>query len=333
MYSEDQLIKRISGSGGPKATCLRALGVRLGVGDDAAILSPAKNTDWVLSCDAFVEGVHFLTQNYPAESVGYKALARATSDLAAMGATPRAFLLTLALPAACTGNWLTKFLRGLHAAASHLGICLVGGDTTKFSRVSISITVQGEIARGLAVTRAGARPGDLIYVSGRLGRAQLGFELMRRKLGGKRRYHPLLQPHLYPRIPIALGRWLAREKLASAMMDISDGLSTDLARLCRASHVGAGILKQRIPAVEVPAAVEIRRLNLDPLQMALHGGEDYKLLFTIAAREKDRLREAPGSTQLVAIGQITAEKRILLTDAHGCTEPLKPEGWDPFRQR
>src|SRR5271156_3256850 len=156
--------------------------MRLGIGDDAAILAPGRNVEWVLSCDAFLDGVHFLAKSYPPDSVGYKSLVRAASDLAAMGAEPRLFLLTLALPARLTGAWLDRFLRGMGRAARLLGIRLAGGDTTKSATGSITITVLGEVARGLAVTRSGARPGDILCVSGRLGRAQLGLELAR--IGG-----------------------------------------------------------------------------------------------------------------------------------------------------
>src|SRR5208282_4439867 len=140
--------------------------LKMGIGDDAAIISPAARTELVLSCDTFLEDLHFRNQTHPPDSVGYKALARATSDLAAMGATPRYFLLTLALPAARTGAWLDGFLRGMARASRELGITVIGGDTTQSRTVFISITVLGEIAAGRALTRSGAHPGDIIYVSG-----------------------------------------------------------------------------------------------------------------------------------------------------------------------
>ena len=156
--------------------------LRLGIGDDAAILhSPAK-TDWVVSCDAFLEGVHFLADRHPPESIGYKALARATSDLAAMGAAPRFFFLSLAIPPARTGAWLTRLLGGMARASRKFDIVLAGGDTTELPIVSINITVIGEVKSGMAILRSGARTGDSIYVSGTLGQAQLGLELIRRKL-------------------------------------------------------------------------------------------------------------------------------------------------------
>lgn len=366
---------------------LNASAIRLGIGDDAAILAPSGRSEWVLTCDAFLEGVHFLAKTHPPDSVGYKSLARATSDLAAMGATPRFFLLTLALPAQIkraansprraalqpvkkaaslpgssaiiqglvgrgfsheinpaakrgalapevpSTQWLNAFLRGMARAASELGITIIGGDTTKSDRIFISITALGEIAPGLALTRSGAKPGDLIYVSGKLGRAQLGVELVLRGLALDRRLKALTQPHLYPKIRVALGDWLAHQRIASSAMDISDGLSTDLARLCAASQVGAKIYANKIPSVAIPAAAaqKLGKRKLDALQLALHGGEDYELLFTVPPRQAKKLREAAGAPALTAIGEVTHARKIILVRPDGRSQPLKSEGWDPFR--
>jgi thiamine-monophosphate kinase len=306
--------------------------IRLGAGDDAAVLSPSGETDLVLSCDAFIEGVHFRTKTHPPASVGYKALARATSDLAAMGATPRYFLLTLALPKIRVGIWLDDFLEGMARAARELGIAIIGGDTTVADAVSISITVLGETDRAAAVPRSGARPGHLIYVSGKLGGAQLGLDLVLGGQGLNPKFRSLVQPHLYPKIQIKLGTWLAQGHIATAMMDISDGLSTDLTRLCEASKVGAVIYADKIPQVTVRAAAakKLSRCELDPLQMALHGGEDYELLFTVSPERTKFLRGAPSFSRLVAIGEITTSKKLLLIDGGGRESLLKPSGWDPF---
>jgi len=333
--NEDQLIERIARAVPSSRGVARSHDeVRLGIGDDAAIVAPNRTTEWVLSCDASLEGVHFLAGSYPADSVGFKALVRAASDLAAMGARPRLFLLTLALPTKRTGKWLDEFLRGMGRAARQLGMRLIGGDTTRSPTVSISITVLGEVARGLAVRRSGARPGDILYVSGRLGRAQLGLEMIRQgATNASASDRRLLQAHLYPKIRIELGEWLARRKMATAMMDISDGLSTDLARLCAASGVGARLWAERIPRVKIPIARTglLRKRRLDPLRMALHGGEDYELLFTVPRKNVRRLRSAPGFAELTAIGEIERGKRITLVGADGRAKRLDPGGWDPFR--
>jgi thiamine-monophosphate kinase len=334
MSSEDQLIQRIarsvpslSGAGKRQSGALR-----LGIGDDAAVLGPRPGHEWVLSCDQFLDGIHFRSETYPADSVGYKSLARATSDLAAMGAEPRYFLLAMALPKRLAGKWLDGFLRGMARAARESKIRLIGGDTTRNDQVSINLTVIGEIGRGLAVTRSGARPGDVICVSGRLGRAALGLALLESGQRPSRALAPLLQPHLYPEIRIQLGAWLARHRMASAMMDISDGLSTDLARMCKASGVGARLDADKIPAVNISeaAARAIGRRRLTPLEMALHGGEDYELLFTAPRKNMKRLKSAPGFREITPIGEIAHNKKIVLLDANGRSRELKPKGWDPF---
>jgi thiamine-monophosphate kinase len=288
-----------------------------------------------LSCDAFLEGVHFLAKTHPPDSVGYKCLVRAASDLVAMGASPRFFLMTLALPTSRIGTWLDAFLEGMARAARYLGMRLIGGDTTKSGSVSISITVLGELARGRALTRSGARLGDLIYVTGKLGRAQMGLELLRRDLARGSELRELLSPHLYPRIPVKLGEWLARNQIATAMMDISDGLSTDLARLCIASEVGARIDAKKLPLIEIPAILfrAAGKLKLDPLQMALHGGDDYGLLFTAPPRRQKKLQHAPDFSDVTRIGEITSGRKILLVSDDGSATPLEAHGWDPFSRK
>jgi thiamine-monophosphate kinase len=345
MDGEGKLVERIARALTAQARARHDGALRLGIGDDAAVIAPTGKHDWVLSCDAFIERVHFLAKFHPPDSVGYKSLVRATSDLAAMGAIPRFFLMTLAIPTNRTGTWLNEFLRGMARAARSMKMVLAGGDTTKSELVSISVTIIGEIARGRAVTRSGAQPGDLIYVSGRLGQAQLGLEILlkshfrpkdltKRNLNnGGPELLRLLRPHLYPAIRLELGAWLAKHRVASAMMDISDGLSTDLARLCAASRVGAQIRSESIPRVSLPEALSkhLKRLKLDPLKMALHGGDDYELLFTVSPRNVRKLTKASGFFQLAAIGEVTRGKRVTLVSSDGSKRLLTPGGWDPFR--
>jgi thiamine-monophosphate kinase len=336
MHNEDQLVERIVRAV-PSVLGRRGDGeLALGIGDDAAVLSPHRHEDWVLSCDAFLEGVHFLPHAHPPDSVGYKSLVRATSDLVAMGASPRYFLMTVALPASRIGTWLDAFLTGLGRASRYLGMRLVGGDTSRYRTVAISITVLGEVSRRRALTRSDARPGDLIYVTGKLGRAQLGLELMRRKrLAHRRDLQTLLLPHLYPRIHVKLGEWLSRKRIATAMMDISDGLSTDIARLCAASGVGARIDARLLPHITIPASLfrTAGKLKLNPLQMALHGGDDYGLIFTVPPRRRERLQRAPDFSNLTCIGEITSDRKILLVNDDGSAAPLEARGWDPFNRK
>jgi thiamine-monophosphate kinase len=331
MPRERQLVEKIARALLPARAASSRL--KLGIGDDAALVSAGGHAEWVLSCDTFLENVHFRLKTHSPDSVGYRALARATSDLAAMGATPRFFLLTLALPTARTGSWLDAFLKGMARASRELGIAVIGGDTTQSRTLFISITVLGEIAPGRALTHSGARPGDIIYVSGKLGRAQLGLELVLRGHARNRQLRALVQSHLYPKIRIELGSWLARTRIATSAMDLSDGLSTDLARLCAASQVGAKIYASKVPAVTIPpaAARKIGKPKLDPPQLALHGGEDYELLFTVSPRQTRKLNRAPGAAALTAIGEITRNRQILLVAPDGNEKPLKSQGWDPFR--
>lgn len=298
-----------------------------GIGDDAAVLRPSPRTKWVISCDFSLENTHFRA-NYPPGSIGYKSLARATSDLAAMGARPRYFLLALALPASKTLKWLHQFSSGMARAAREFNSRLIGGDVSRSSSVTICITVLGEVPAGLAILRSGARPGDLIYTSGTLGAAQLGLEIIRRKLSRKASLKKYLRPHFYPRISATLGELLARKRTPSAMMDISDGLSTDLARLCAASGVGAKICAQKLPLAKVPAPLLGR--GIDPLTLALHGGEDYGLLFTVPPKSAKPLRALGLPTQITHIGEITQQRSILLLHPDGHSSPLPARGWNPF---
>jgi thiamine-monophosphate kinase len=336
---EVQLVEKISRALHPRNSFRRSRvsrsSVRLDIGDDAAVLKPSPNSEWVVSCDAFVEDIHFRISTHPADSVGYKSLMRATSDLAAMGASPRYYLLTLALPSERTGRWLNEFLPGMARASRELRIRAVGGDTTRNSKISLSLTVIGEAKPGRTISRSGARPGDLIYVSGTLGRAQLGLELTLAGYARTRSVRDAVAPHLYPRARVELGAWLAQHKIPSAMIDLSDGLSTDLARLCTASRVGAQIRADQLPFVTItPAARKLLRpTRIDPQQAALHSGDDYELLFTIPPRHVSKLRRAPGARTLHHIGEITRthSPSITLVDTSGHSSPFYPAGWDSFR--
>lgn len=313
-------------------------GIAMGIGDDAAVIRNVRKRDWVVTVDAFVEGVHFLRGKHPADAVGYKALARATSDLAAMGARPDFFLLSLALPIDCTGRWLNQFATGMGRASRELGLVLVGGDTTRSASISISITVVGHTrsigTKARVVPRSGARAGELLYVSGPLGQAQLGLELVLQGRANNHKLQKLLASHLYPAIRLELGEWLASRGIASAMIDISDGLSTDLGRLCSASHVGARIYEERIPVVHIPPSVArlLRPRAPDPLSMALHGGDDYELLFAAPKKWERKLAGAPGFQSLKCIGEIESRKGVRLIGPGGQARHLHAKGWDSFRK-
>jgi len=321
---EDQLVQKVA-----KALAFKGRGgLALGAGDDAALLVPRSGYQTILTCDWFLEGSHFLRDKHPADSIGWKCLARAVSDIAAMGGEPRQFLLSLALPKTHTGRWLDRFLTGLARATRRLGCQLAGGDTTRSDDLLINVTVVGEIRRGRAVLRSGAKRGDLVFVSGRLGEAELGLQWLRQGRAARHRNSPCIRKHLYPEPRLALGRWLAEKRIATAMMDLSDGLSTDLPRLCAASRVGARIETDRIPTVQVRARKN--QVHLDVTKLALNGGDDYELLFTVRPSEARRVPRVFGGLPLSCIGEISRERRLVLTGSGGREETLVPRGWDPF---
>ena len=323
MTSEDKLIGRVR----RRFTQTRHR-PRVGIGDDAAVLAASGGTEWVVTTDAFLENVHFLRRAHQAKSIGYKALARATSDIAAMGARARYFFLTLGLPTECSGLWLDQCLAGMSRGARKFGLTLAGGDTTSYPFVIISLTVVGEVDRGRAILRSGARPGDFLCVSGTLGEAELGLRLILANSNKPREPNSLLKKHFYPEPRLNLGEWLNSRQIATSMIDTSDGLSTDLGHLCKASGVGAIVWASKIPAVRIPP--KLQKQGLNPLQLALNGGEDYELLFTVPRRLISRLPRRLGNLPITLIGEITRTKTILIEDKERI-KPLKPGGWDPFR--
>jgi thiamine-monophosphate kinase len=326
MDSEEKLIERVR-----RRFPFSAPWLPVGIGDDAAVLRPGRGADWVVTTDAFLENVHFLRKIQPAESVGYKALARATSDIAAMGARPRCFFITVGLPDALSGKWLNGFLDGMARAARRFGLTLAGGDTTKYSSFIASLTVMGETKRGRAILRSGAQPGDLLCVSGTLGEAELGLRLIQRRRHWQKRWAEILNKQFYPEPRLALGKWLAAHRLASSMIDTSDGLSTDLGHICAASGVGAIVRTAKLPAVRIPN--ELQRLGLGARDLALNGGEDYELLFTVPKKLAARLPRHVGGVPITVIGEVVREKKIRVLDENGKLTDLRAGGWDPFLKK
>ena len=328
-FRETELIDKIDKAFGRRFRPSRE--VRLGIGDDAALFRPRAGHELILTCDWFLEGTHFLRDKHPPDSVGWKCLARAVSDVAAMGGVPRCFLLSLAIPSGYTGRWLDEFLGGLRQASRKFGCALAGGDTTRRKEILISISLVGEIQTGRAALRSGARAGDLVYVTGNLGEAELGLQVLKQSRRFVSPKNPLTRKHLYPQPRLALGQGLAEKQLASAMMDLSDGLSSDLPRLCAASRVGARLESARIPSTRNSRAA--RKHGFDPLDLALHGGDDYELLFTVPPEKAKSLPKRFQGVKLSPIGRITQEAKLVLCDENGRERPLTAGGWDPFENR
>ena len=327
---EAAIVRKIERAASNMRKAGERVGIVLGIGDDAALWKPRPGFETVLTTDWFLEGTHFWRDWHPAEAIGWKSLMRAASDIAAMGAEPRCFLLSLALPAKLPSSWLDQFLRGMGRASKKLNCPLAGGDTTRSGKILIHVTVAGEVPRGAALLRSGARPGDSIYISGRLGEAELGLKLSRSARRRRKTVRgELLKKHLFPEARTRLGCWLREEAKASAAMDLSDGLSLDLHRLCAASGVGAEIHAERLPTASSKFANDFK--DSGRFEAALHGGDDYELLFCIPREHRDQVPAARDGMSLTRIGEITNAPDITLITRNGARKKLLPGGWDPFR--
>jgi len=314
-------------------------GLRLGIGDDCALLIPRAGEELAITTDLSFDGCHFRINWHQPEAIGHRVLARGLSDLAAMGARPVAAFLSLGLPRLLTmtaagrrrnrsRSWVQRFLDGFLALAEAYKTPLAGGDLAESTLTIADIILVGAVARGRALLRSGAKPGDLLYVTGALGGAAAGLARLSELASSAKPNPPRipknleaqLAPHLYPQPRIAQGLWLQRRRVASAALDLSDGLSTDLAHLCEESGVAAEIDAAALPVH--PAAT---------LAQALHGGEDYELLFTVPLAA--RLPRAIAGVPVTRIGRIlktcAGRPTMTLISSQGA-QPLEPHGWEHF---
>ncbi|HEY0097468.1 MAG TPA: thiamine-phosphate kinase [Pyrinomonadaceae bacterium] len=328
-------------------------GLVQGIGDDAAVLTGRgvgrSGRDSVITADLLVEDIDFRRAYLP-HDIGYKALAVSLSDIAAMGARPRWTLLSLGLP---QDVWESPFAAGISEgflfAAREFGVTLIGGDVSRTpERIVIDSIVIGETRRGGAVLRSGARAGDQIYVTGTLGGAAAGLKLMERARslrtpGARTRllsgFEELTRRQTHPTPRVACGALLGERRLVSAMIDLSDGLSSDLAHLCERSGVGAFIEASRLPVAPLlgqPGASAshslARALKEDALDFALHGGEDFELLFTVRPRAAARLPKRLGGVRLTRIGEVREGVEGIRISRGGRVEILQPSGFDHFKQ-
>jgi len=337
------LIERIrSDAAGAAGRRGKGIGVVLGIGDDCAILRPPRGHEILVTTDFSLEGRHFRRDWHPPESVGHRALARGLSDLAAMGARPLAAFLSLALPSEMLATragrrWVERFFAGLRALAGHHHVPLAGGDTSESpdGLVLADIVLIGSAPAGRALRRIGGRAGDSLYVTGELGGAAAELAELGRR-GSSKRPPPSYKagkdgppdlsahPQLFPQPRIGAGLALARRRLATASIDLSDGLSTDLAHLCRESGVGADISTAALPIHPLAQKAGSGRA----LEFALNGGEDYELLF--AAPLSASVPRSIAGVGITRIGSLVPGSKISIADPSGHSRTLRPAGWEHF---
>lgn len=273
-----------------------------GIGDDAAVISPPTNQQFVTCTDTLISGRHF-PESTDAFSVGYKAVAVNLSDIAAMGAVPHSILLALSLPQKLKDNkdWLVEFAKGLFACCEQFGVQLIGGDTTKSDVLTISITAFGFAEK--CVYRHGAKVGDLVAVTGNIGSAAY---VLQQILAGQKGEHDYVLNTPSPRV--RMGQWLSTQNIASSMMDISDGLLQDLGHICEASQVSVRLDLENIPAHEMLHTLAAEEI----LAYQLSGGDDYELLFTFAQNKLPTLLSCHLPTAITVIGQVTQKSHSLV---------------------
>jgi len=325
--------------------------LRLGIGDDCAVLRPGAASEIVVTTDFSLEQVHFRRDWHPPEAVGHRCLARGLSDLAAMGAKPAAAFLSLAIPPELlAGNrgssWIERFFDGLLTLAERTGTPLAGGDTAQSpsfdeagcrqtGMVSADIVLLGSVPRNRALLRSHARAGDVVYVTSVLGGAEAELLALGRNPQAFRRLTKAASghPHLFPEPRLEVGARLQSQRKATAAIDVSDGLSTDLAHLCEESELAAEIEAATIPIHPLAKKAESDGWIPSALHLALHGGEDYELLFTASPRTKMPAKIA--GVPIHAIGRMKTHRKgkplIEMLDANGKRIPLDPGGWEHFR--
>jgi len=311
--SEKRLIRQI------RRSARAGKWVVTGIGDDSAVLRIPPGHELLVTTDFTIENVHFRRDWHRPELVGRRCLTRGLSDIAAMGGEPRAAFLSLALASDVPQKWVNRFLKGLLDLAEEFKVPLAGGDTAQSAGgIQADIVLVGSVPKGKAVLRSGAKAGDQIYVTGELG----GSAAALARLAESKRVGAAYSRHFRPLARVAVGQWLRRRGVASAMIDVSDGLSTDLEHICEESHVGAEIEAEAIPRARVgPGKKRVA------LELALHGGDDYELLFTSAAEVPSQV----AGVRVTRIGRTTKSVGMRLIGADGKVRPLKAQGSEHFK--
>jgi thiamine-monophosphate kinase len=307
-----------------------------GIGDDCAVFRSHEEKSWLITTDTLVESIHFDLAWHPPKLLGRKAAAVNISDIAAMGGRPVSALLSVAVPD--TGAaWLEDFMAGFLEMLQEHRVSLIGGDTVRCRAGAVfSVTVLGEAEETNILYRSGAAIGDMVWVSGYLGEAAAGLELMRKRTsqerGGEEQWSRLKKAHLDPEPRTRLGRLLAESGFVHAMMDLSDGLATDLAHISLASGVRAEIVTEKLP-ISRELAVAAASLGMEPIDLALKGGEDYQLLFTAPPVNEAALRQLvteKGEGEIFCVGRITAGEGVHLLGPGGQQTEITYQGYDHF---
>lgn len=326
---ERELIEAVRRMSGRSRTTKSA--VRCGIGDDCAVLRPPSGHELLVTTDFSLEGVHFRREWHAPEAVGHRCLTRGLSDIAAMGGTPLAAFLSLALPPDVPQQWVDDFARGFLRLARRFKTPLAGGDTAQSpGGILADIVVLGSVPQGKAVLRSGARVGDDIYVTGSLGAGLAVLRQLQRgalpsRKGNRKRLTAgsaaAERKHFYPTPRLAVGQWLREHGLASAMIDISDGLSTELRHICKESRVGAWIAQAAVPVAAGATREE-----------ALHGGDEYELLFTAKAERHNRIPGRIAGVPIHWLGTITRRPGVwLVAGDMKSRQELLPLGWEHFK--
>jgi len=304
--------------------------LKKGIGDDAAVWLPAGAREFLLvTTDMLVEEIDFRLEWTTPRELGRKSIAVNLSDLGAMGARPRFFTISLGMPANTSDRWIREFYKGLTSCGGEHGAILAGGDLSGAAKTTISITAFGESENRKTAYRSGGRPGDLLYVTGTLGKSAAGLKLLQQGIIRSRRgsERDALRAHRTPEPRCAVGQWLTQNGIR-CMMDISDGLSADLPRMCAASGTDAEIFAGKIPVFAESALWEC-----DPLKLAFSGGEDYELLFAVPASKRRIVKNLPANFPPVAhIGNmIEGNGKVWIADEEETRRSLSTQGFDHFR--
>ena len=315
--SEKKFIAQIRRAAGKGASLVK------GIGDDCAVLRIPKGHQILVTTDFTIEKVHFLRQWHSPELVGWRCLTRGLSDIAAMGGNPLAAFLSIAVARDVPQAWVNGFVKGLLALAREFKVPLAGGDTAQAaSGIQADIVVVGSLPSGQAVLRSGARPGDTIYVTGTLGAPAAEIAAMKSQPHNASKIRHGFPPNvLRPSPRLLVGQWLRKRGIPTAMIDISDGLSTDLHHICEESSVGADIIAENIPLGHLPSTT-----SPIAIAFALHGGEDYELLFTSSKAVPKKI----GGVDITPIGVITKTKSMRILN-HGIARRLPVKGWEHFK--